>query len=396
MAFTAPPIDNAVLVRDLLNERTDRPPAIRKIKPRQVVPMQGGLAALGNEVTPAAATITPAGYSGPSPGNVGRREKYAQGLLKQGMDFSPTGSGSIWEPLLRNVVPAGIGGYMQGKASEDEEAGLAAAAERYKGLFAGGRTPSTEELAGFVGDEPWASEGQQDVSKAYLAAGLKGDRGGNFRPLTAEEKQAYGLPANSPAQIDLSTGKVSAIGGGGTTIKIGEGERTAGALARSIGDNYKKLMRNFDALADETSQVGTSIESLPGGGPIGRWMQTPQYQVAYSQIQNIVQMHAYATTGAAYNPSEERRKVLSAVPQLGDTPQLLQAKKDIISDWVNAINVKSGNSYQIDVSGDGTDTAAPEGTDTDDLEGIPEGAIFMDNETGKRMIKQNGKAVEVP
>ena len=197
----------------------------------------------------------------------------------------------------------------------------------------------------------------------------------------------------------MNTGKVSAIGGGGTTIKIGEGERTGGALARSIGDSYKKLMSNFDALADETSQVGTQVESLPGGGPIGRWMQTPQYQVAYSRIQNIVQMHAYATTGAAYSGTEERRKILSAIPQLGDTPELLAQKKDIITDWVNAINVKAGNSYQIDVSGaggGGDDTVAPEGTDTDDLEGIPEGVPFFDNETGQKLMKQNGKIVEVP
>ena len=254
MAFTAPPIiDNSLQVRDLLNGRTDRAPAIRRIKPRPVVPMQGGLAALGNEVTPAAATITPAGYSGPSPSNVGRREKYAQGLLKQGMDFSPTGSGSIWEPLLRNVVPAGIGGYMQGKATKDEEAGRAAAKERYKALLRVGRPPPAR--AGWLSRRGAMGERRPaGVASGYLASAEERQQ---FPAIVAGRSEAYGLPAGTAAQIDMNTGKVSAIGGGGTTIKIGEGERTGSVLAKSIGNDFNVVNENFDALADETSQVGS-------------------------------------------------------------------------------------------------------------------------------------------
>ena len=136
----------AVQSRDLLNERTDRAPAVRNIKPRPVKVMTG-LQELGAEVTPASTAQVVGAYGGPSPGNVGRRAKYANKLLEQGMDFSPIGSGSWLEPLLRNVVPAGIGGYMQGQATKDEEAGRAAAKERYKALLAGGQ-PTTGAAGG--------------------------------------------------------------------------------------------------------------------------------------------------------------------------------------------------------------------------------------------------------
>ena len=67
------------------------------------------------------------------------------------------------------------------------------------------------------------------------------------RVLTAEEKQQMGLPVDGSFQIDQRTGKVSAIGGGNTNIRVDTG---------TIPPGYK-------AIRDESGNI-ISIEPLPG------------------------------------------------------------------------------------------------------------------------------------
>jgi hypothetical protein len=51
---------------------------------------------------------------------------------------------------------------------------------------------------------------------------------GQFRSLTSEEKETYGIPVDSPAQVNEGTGKVSTIGAKGATVNVDLGKTPAG------------------------------------------------------------------------------------------------------------------------------------------------------------------------
>lgn len=80
-----------------------------------------------------------------------------------------------------------------------------------------------------------------------------GPQGTGFRPLSAEEKAAYGLPENSPAQIGPD-GKVDLLGGSGPTVNVNTGEGGS-------GDFYKKLDADAGAQQAALMDAGRNATS---------------------------------------------------------------------------------------------------------------------------------------
>ncbi|WP_395451210.1 hypothetical protein ACHMW7_16290 [Aminobacter sp. UC22_36] len=79
-----------------------------------------------------------------------------------------------------------------------------------------------------------------------------------FRLLTAEEKKAAGLDAGKAYQIDESgetKGKISAVGGEGTTVNVG-GER---GYDKTVGEEYGK---RFMAVQDDEKSANRTITAL--------------------------------------------------------------------------------------------------------------------------------------
>lgn len=96
-----------------------------------------------------------------------------------------------------------------------------------------------------------ASENEKNRALQREMAPIKHD---TFRLMTPEEKKANGLDPSKPFQIG-SDGKVSAIGGEGTTVNVG-GER---GFDKTVGEEYGK---RFVGLQDDEKSARRAINAL--------------------------------------------------------------------------------------------------------------------------------------
>lgn len=158
------------------------------------------------------------------------------------------------------------------RANEAESAGM----ERVQQALAEARASgSSDAFLDVMGNE-WASPGQQliagELYKRTIPDWQTAESGGDilrwnqsdpnstpevfydgpeaepaYRPMTAEEMAAYGIPSGTPAQIG-SDGKVSVIGSGGTQVKI---------------DNMGNIPAGYQVEYDEQGRP-VSMSPLPG------------------------------------------------------------------------------------------------------------------------------------
>jgi len=191
-----------------------------------------------------------------SPEEVASRRKAAD-RMRMPQGYTPEG----WWSLLGGLAREGVAGWKSGEADKAEKAGREGATEAFNAARESGDYLS-------VMADPWASSGQQSVSQALqgrawdkedqaaqwaredaraaaaraaeasqpvkpievngqLVNPYTGEVVGDyrdppkpgFRPMTVEEKAAYGLPSDSAAQIGPD-GKVDTIGGGGVNVDV--------------------------------------------------------------------------------------------------------------------------------------------------------------------------------
>jgi hypothetical protein len=185
------------------------------------------------------------------------------------------------------------------------------------------------------------------VKKAFAPSG--------FRQLSIAEKKAKGLPIEKEFQIDLSSGKVSQIGGSGVTVNVGdqvksrikanpkekkllgyqeaddvvltkdlEGNILADDLRSSVDTRMKnigvaveksKLLEADDALRELENfialQQKKGVKNLPGIGVLGG--KTPDWATSKDGLKNRALLAAYENitlkkrSGAAVTPSELAR-----------------------------------------------------------------------------------------
>ena len=185
------------------------------------------------------------------------------------------------------------------------------------------------------------------VKKAFAPSG--------FRQLSIAEKKAKGLPIEKEFQIDLSSGKVSQIGGSGVTVNVGgqvksrikatpkekdhlgyqqaddvvltkdvDGNILADDLRSSVDTRMKnigvavektKLLEADDALRELENfialQQKKGVKNLPGIGVLGG--KTPDWATSKDGLKNRALLAAYENitlkkrSGAAVTPSELTR-----------------------------------------------------------------------------------------
>jgi hypothetical protein len=185
------------------------------------------------------------------------------------------------------------------------------------------------------------------VKKAFAPSG--------FRQLSIAEKKAKGLPLEKEFQINLSSGKVSQIGGSGVTVNVGgsaktrikaspkekdllgyqeaddvvltkdlEGNILADDLRSSVDTRMKnigvaveksKLLEADDALRELENfialQQKKGVKNLPGIGVLGG--KKPDWAVSKDGLKNRALLAAYENitlkkrSGAAVTPSELAR-----------------------------------------------------------------------------------------
>lgn len=182
------------------------------------------------------------------------RDRRIAAAMHPGTDYQPTGP---WG-LLGGLAREGVSAYQTSELDKKEKAATDAAAEQWAGL---GDGYDDAELMGLVGnefanpaqsavaqalmqrgwskadrDEQWAHEDAKPDWQTFESGGdvyrynrndpsskpetfFDGPQASGFRPMTSEEKAAYGLPPDSAAQIGPD-GKVDTIGGGGVNVDV--------------------------------------------------------------------------------------------------------------------------------------------------------------------------------
>ncbi|GAA4108931.1 hypothetical protein ACFFTN_01520 [Aminobacter aganoensis] len=202
-----------------------------------------------------------------------------------------------------------------------------------------------------------------------------------FRLLTAEEKKAAGLDAGKAYQIDESgetKGKISAVGGEGTTVNVG-GER---GYDKTVGEEYGK---RFMASQDDEKAANRTITAL---NVMAKSMEDPNFysgsgaeivtklkraavamgadpeSVSSTETFNAMAKQAAldsmgGSLGSGFS-NADRDFVTDQVPTLGNTPQgnraLIEVQKKIAQRKIQiaklARDYAKGNEGRIDAGFD--------------------------------------------
>lgn len=166
------------------------------------------------------------------------------------------------------------------------------------------------------------------------------------RPATTEEKAAYGIPKEVPAQIDAN-GKLDVISlpsgaAGGTAT---EGERTAGFLASRLADSLKN-MTSLTAKNPKAAKPGF-IETVIGNHAdqdAADLVRSGDRQAVLSNQLDALDAALTLGTGAAYTKEQIQNYARSYFPQLNDKPEAVMAKRQKFIAILKAAQIKAGRS----------------------------------------------------
>lgn len=254
-----------------------------------------------------------------SPQEVQRKQALADILMKQGMDSSPAAGGKNggWLTALNRGLAGALGGYQRGAAAEMEQQGRSQAQQLAAGLLGqdgkvnqqayiqAARNPwMRPEQLGAVGkvadwqhtaerdkvsDSHWGadyalrkeaaaraadktpfgwvvdSQGARPLENgpydpAYIAK-TNAAKSPAARPLTPEERAAYGLPANAPAAMTPEGPK--GIGGGNTVIN-----NAVNPALKDLSEQFSTARGDASTAADTIRFVQSARAELDKGGGI--------------------------------------------------------------------------------------------------------------------------------
>lgn len=274
--------------------------------------------------------------------------------LRAPAGYTPKG----WASLLGALAGEGVANYKEGKADTAETAGEKTVADALAGRdyqsamsnpWATDRQMSTAEAlqgrdwqksdqaANWAREDAraasaWnrgADERALDAEYKRAQIGALTAKSSGFRPLTAEEKTSYGLPADSAAQMGPD-GKVDTLGGG-QTINVNTGEGVDGALSKKLAE---KEGESWAALKDAGMVAGAMSQDLglldelikvaPQGPVIGPLAETFKgFSSAGDAFQSIVKRVAPSlrTPGSGATSDIEYQGFLDGLPALKNSPE---------------------------------------------------------------------------
>lgn len=191
-----------------------------------------------------------------------------------------------------------------------------------------------------------------------ISEALKMGKGPEYRPATQEEAARYGsvggqindrtgqfTPINPPSGMNLTTnpdGSVSLQQGPGVTggrKPLTEAQSKSVTYATRAEGALKVLEPVADALTDRTAQIA---QSAPYG--LGSPVQSDDFQVARNAGDEFLQAILRKDTGAAITEQEQELYGKTYLPQPGDRPAVLQAKKEARARAIEAL--KAGMSIE--------------------------------------------------
>lgn len=161
-----------------------------------------------------------------------------------------------------------------------------------------------------------------------------------FRRATPEEAATYGAqsgqfgPDGRFYPVDVPQGMtIESDGQGGFRLIQGPGAATAKPLTEAqskdvvFATRAKGALAVLDPVAEELTNLGSRAAELDPTGVIRGNVQSPEYQVAKQASDEFLQAILRKDTGAAITPAEQALYGVTYLPQPGDGPAVLEAKR---------------------------------------------------------------------
>jgi hypothetical protein len=161
-----------------------------------------------------------------------------------------------------------------------------------------------------------------------------------FRRATPEEAAAYGAqsgqfgPDGRFYAVDVPQGMtIESDGQGGFRLIQGPGAATAKPLTEAqskdvvFATRAQGALAVLDPVAEELTNLGSRAAELDPTGVIRGNVQSPEYQVAKQASDEFLQAILRKDTGAAITPAEQALYGVTYLPQPGDGPAVLEAKR---------------------------------------------------------------------
>ena len=161
-----------------------------------------------------------------------------------------------------------------------------------------------------------------------------------FRRATPEEAATYGAqsgqfgPDGRFYAVDVPQGMtIESDGQGGFRLIQGPGAATAKPLTEAqskdvvFATRAQGALAVLDPVAEELTNLGSRAAELDPTGVIRGNVQSPEYQVAKQASDEFLQAILRKDTGAAITPAEQALYGVTYLPQPGDGPAVLEAKR---------------------------------------------------------------------
>jgi hypothetical protein len=189
----------------------------------------------------------------------------------------------------------------------------------------------------------WGGRGGGNRGGAQVVA--QGAPKPTVRAATAQEKAAYGIPANVPAQIGPD-GKIDVINVGtqaGAGGQPTEAERTAGFLASRLSSSLRGIMgvTATNPNAEKPGLAERVVGTVFGEDGADLVRSGDRQQIIANQL-DALDAALTLGTGAAYTREQLENYRRAYFPQLNDKPDVARAKQRKFLDLLKAAEIKAG------------------------------------------------------
>lgn len=224
---------------------------------------------------------------------------------------------------------------------------------------------------------------QQDSStgelKSVLGREPRGATPSKYRPLSAEELQAYGLPAGTTAQIDTETGKVDLIN---RPTNATLGRPIPPAVAKGIIENRTSIGK-IDRALEAVKARPQSFGAKNYFGDAVRQRSDPEGVDARAKVADIGSLLIHDRSGAAVSASEFPR-LRPFIPQATDTDATITTKLQNLKANIEAMQDETQSIYSPEAGYKPME--APQGN------AAPDGTV-VHSQDGRTLMKRGGQWV---
>lgn len=237
-------------------------------------------------------------------------------------------------------------------------------------------------------DRGWQVEDREDGQRHDSALSrTRADDRDAFRPATADELAAAGLPNGTSAQVNLMTGKLEILAR--PSVQSGalptEGERKFGMYQRSAS----RAAENMGRLEDEgynragwnwKNAGSAALNALPFVNGVEFDQRAKSYDVDSSVL---VESWLRARSGGAATKDEQEMYERQIKPMPGDGLDVRQQKRTLREKMVSDLEVGAGRAAMTPQGAGGTDSGPVDLSALDDAAGqaaferLPSGTLFV-------------------